>query len=1161
MSEDNLVKQSPRGRERDNYFSQTPGSSQSVAPNGLQATGSNVSSPIMRAKSSSKLRKGKPKPHLKRSMSKSGGDMGRDGDPNAAANHYKLVYSVDDDLNDDIEEEVDDEPVNFTAGNARAGLPKADRDYIEGYQDALRSLQQRRGRSVTSQEHRSSQVQDDQLTQQVAALASGSRNKLVTTPGATRIDVAKVDQDIDLAMLTEAAEDAIRKRSVGTIDENSILLDDDGATGPTDRTDVFSDDNGGGDDKSINSTSSSDTLESLNLRERQDAINSTHPFGIKIWKPSLYKKKRSVATRAEEDIHDYELREPTYRIFWGVLLCNFVWSLTFGLFLYLVCLVGCGLVFLFSGFGFHRSLRRYVKLLYAVAKYWLSPFGIFVLLNKDKNYMDEDELDGRSLVEFQRWREQEEGRLFFAPPRRYTTNVDSRPLLKDHKGRPLSEIYSNLDRPVAEILNESIAGGSSNNNNSNSDPANTSAIDDDIQEDEEETEINDIKKRFFGRGSWSSGRFMFYVFFYVILQPILFILSLFCWLFVFTIPMAKITDTICDHLRRHPLALHFEPEKEYYASQGNEGFQKKRKHQLIIMCTYRCCGFHYYKYTIDGTNIFFINLLFTVAFVIFDFYFLRETLELKAWYTDPTFIFCACLFSVIPLAYFIGQAVASISAQSSMGVGAVINAFFSTIVEIFLYCVALNQSKGKLVEGSLIGSILGGVLLLPGLSMCGGAWKRKTQRYNPRSAGVSSTMLLFAMVIMFAPSMFYQIYGSYEIKCYKCSVEMFAPQTPFVSKPDIGIPNDCTKCRFIQPALKLDSLYSQIIKPFSVIVAFALFVAYVCGLYFTLRTHASLIWATNSHEATANPKREEFQYSARSPSVLSLDLPKGSKMGVIDANSKVYQLPSPSADVAKQRLPTVQSNAKLQFNQLASPGNGPPSSNVVPGTPSASHVPPASTPSASKPSKKASILLGKEELGDDEEGGGHDAPNWSKKKSTVILLGATLAYAIIAEILVDCVDAVLVNFPINPKFLGLTVFALVPNTTEFLNAISFAVSGNVALSMEIGSAYALQVVLIQIPSLVIYTIFKNFDDVNKLFPLVFPRWDIIATLMSIFLFTYIYAEGKSNYFKGVILILIYVVIMIGFWFNDQIEALESFGSVSAMALQHLMSYQGLSGNF
>lgn len=65
-------------------------------------------------------------------------------------------------------------------------------------------------------------------------------------------------------------------------------------------------------------------------------------------------------------------------------------------------------------------------------------------------------------------------------------------------------------------------------------------------------------------------------------------------------------------------------------------------------------------------------------------------------------------------------------------------------------------------------------------------------------------------------------------------------------------------------------------------------------------------------------------------------------------------------------------------------------------------------------------------------GGGHDAPNWSRMKSTVILLGATLLYAIIAEILVNTVDVVLESVAIDEKFLGITLFALVPNTTEFL---------------------------------------------------------------------------------------------------------------------------------
>lgn len=69
---------------------------------------------------------------------------------------------------------------------------------------------------------------------------------------------------------------------------------------------------------------------------------------------------------------------------------------------------------------------------------------------------------------------------------------------------------------------------------------------------------------------------------------------------------------------------------------------------------------------------------------------------------------------------------------------------------------------------------------------------------------------------------------------------------------------------------------------------------------------------------------------------------------------------------------------------------------------------------------------------------------------------------------------------IDEKFLGLTLFALVPNTTEFMNAMSFALNGNIALrcvnaircadsSMEIGSAYALQVCLLQIPAMVAFS--------------------------------------------------------------------------------------------
>jgi hypothetical protein len=53
--------------------------------------------------------------------------------------------------------------------------------------------------------------------------------------------------------------------------------------------------------------------------------------------------------------------------------------------------------------------------------------------------------------------------------------------------------------------------------------------------------------------------------------------------------------------------------------------------------------------------------------------------------------------------------------------------------------------------------------------------------------------------------------------------------------------------------------------------------------------------------------------------------------------------------------------------------------------------------------------------------------------------------SLLTELLVDVVDVVLEGSGIDEKFLGITLFALVPNTTEFMNAISFALNGNIAL--------------------------------------------------------------------------------------------------------------------
>ncbi|KAI2617445.1 Sodium/calcium exchanger protein-domain-containing protein [Hypoxylon sp. NC1633] len=867
--------------------------------------------------------------------------------------------------------------------------------------------------------------------------------------------------------------------------------------------------------------------ESFTLKDRQQAINETHPFGIRIWKPALYKKDRSVQKTAEGDIHS----SPGGRVSHWLLLFNAIWTLAFGWWMASFAALGAAVCFIFAA---APSGREYGRVLWGLANYLFYPFGKFVRLEQDEAYLDEDQGEGRSISEYEQWQsgDLEYGRLFFGPERnrsivgRSRRSIDSEPSETDSL-LPRARRYDHSNDPGRRL-----------------------------------------KRRLFGRGQWNIGRVIFFVFFWGLITPSLLIVSAICWFLVFWIPMGKVTNLLFDHLRRHPLALSFESSAISIARTSDA------PHSSILLCTYRGVGTKYWKYTIDGTNIFLINLMAVVMFVIFDWLVLDSVLHLDNFLTSPGFLFVAGLFSIIPLAYFIGQAVASISAQSSMGLGAAINAFFSTIVEVFLYCVALKDGKGQLVEGSVIGSIFAGILFLPGLSMCFGAIKRKTQRFNAQSAGVTSTMLIFAIIAAFGPTLFYQIYGTHELQCQSC--------TDFQ-----GSERDCRRCYYSQvPALD-DRFYIEAVRPFCYAAAICLFLSYVIGLWFTLRTHAAVIWNNEidekKHEEQASQQQGHRMSEAR-------NLADSTSTDIRDSNlykrilgQSLRQVGLDEGRQSRQASEVFPINGGVQTPHMVPPKDnaaGPDSirSNVhIPGfsdtqnsnlvrsvtevaataaaiaardsrgTRRISTYPSnagASTSTARPTPIRSATFPDLEEVGEHPQAphGGHDAPNWSRTKSSVILMGATVLYAIVAEILVDTVDVVLDNYAIDPKFLGITLFALVPNTTEFLNAISFAMNGNIALSMEIGSAYALQVCLLQIPALVLFSAVYPLqpdgvtDPTHWTFSLLFPQWDMVTVILCVFLLSYMYGEGKSNYFKGSILILTYLVVVIGFYFSGFTDA-------------------------
>ena len=800
--------------------------------------------------------------------------------------------------------------------------------------------------------------------------------------------------------------------------------------------------------------------DSFTLKDRQDAINETHPFGIRIWKPALYKKDRSVQKTAEGDIHS----SPGERVNNWLWTFNILWTMIFGWWLALAAALGAIVCVVLA---FTPGALDYGRVLWGLAKYLFYPFGQFVKLEQDEAYAEEDEGEGRSISEYEQWQngDLEDGRLFFGP-------VRDRALV----GRRRESMDSMHE-------NDSLLGrGRRSEHNERDGPGS--------------------KRRLFGRGQWNVGRVVFFIFFYFLLTPLLILVSGLCWLMVFWIPMGKVTLLLFYHLRRHPLALSFHSDGSY--SRGPSSSSSS-----VLLCTYRAVGLTYWKYTIDGTNIFLINLIAVVLFAIFDYWVLDVSLGMKIWLTHPGFVFALALFSIVPLAYFIGQAVASISAQSSMGVGAATNAFFSTLVEVFLYCVALNQGKAQLVEGSIIGSIFAGVLFLPGLSMCFGALKRKTQRFNVKSAGVTSTMLLFAVIAAFGPTLFYQIYGSVSKIPHYCTnyKSLQKDQHEFTCKPcydSVTKPDnkDCRRCSFSQVPAINDRFFIEAVRPYCWFAAVLLFLSYIIGLWFTLRTHAAVIWNTeieekkllptgptqsapnghdSGHQSASGPAGARQQPGAGHASVSRASI-RDSQLykrilgqslrqvgiGPLSQDASRFNSVSNNHNPSTGQTPYLvppkssggdsvtgdnQSQKSVRIPGLSDADNDHLVHQVAEMAATAATV--AARDVARAPRKTSAIAhtpahhamrppptrTGTFHDDNDEAvaaeamshaGGGHDAPNWSRMKSCVILLGATVLYAVIAEILVNTVDIVLESVEIDEKFLGITLFALVPNTTEFL---------------------------------------------------------------------------------------------------------------------------------
>jgi Ca2+:H+ antiporter len=168
-------------------------------------------------------------------------------------------------------------------------------------------------------------------------------------------------------------------------------------------------------------------------------------------------------------------------------------------------------------------------------------------------------------------------------------------------------------------------------------------------------------------------------------------------------------------------------------------------------------------------------------------------------------IFVCSALGIVPTAALMGRATEELAARSGPGIGGLLNVTFGNAPELIIALFALGHGLHEVVKASLIGSILGNLLLVMGASMLVGGLGRERQRFNSTAASVQTSMLLLAAVAMVMPAVFQLVHGD--------------------GLPRVGV--------------EMVS-FGSTIELLSGLVAGVLIATYVTGLVFSLKTHRDL---------------------------------------------------------------------------------------------------------------------------------------------------------------------------------------------------------------------------------------------------------------------------------------------------------------------------------
>jgi len=156
----------------------------------------------------------------------------------------------------------------------------------------------------------------------------------------------------------------------------------------------------------------------------------------------------------------------------------------------------------------------------------------------------------------------------------------------------------------------------------------------------------------------------------------------------------------------------------------------------------------------------------------------------------------------------------------------------------------------------------------------------------------------------------------------------------------------------------------------------------------------------------------------------------------------------------------------------------------------------------------------------------HHEESWSTGRAVASLVGASLLAAWMSEILVGAAEGTGKALGMSETFIGIVFLSIIGGAAESGSAVAMARKNKLDLTIGIAMGSSIQIALFVAPVLVLASGFIAPQPLE----LSFSRAELGTLFLVVLVGATVAGDGRSNWYKGVQLVLVYVMIAILFYF-------------------------------